>query len=74
MQNMRISIRAGEYRGLQGFKVNAGAGRNIFCPTRAQAEAYRDMLKANLPREEEYRRSYQILCEWPGLSHVARGG
>ena len=61
----RIYIRASVYRDVAGFTVNAGPGVNIFCTTRAMAEEYRDMLRQDLPRDEMYKRSYEILCGQP---------
>lgn len=58
----RISIRASTYRGQRGFTVNAGHGRNIFCTTREQADAYKALLQAELPFEEHCARSHEILC------------
>jgi hypothetical protein len=63
----RVSIRASVYRGVNGFTVNAGRGRNVFCETRAQAEAYRALEQdETLSAEARIQRSYEILCGGTG--------
>ena len=62
----RITIRASAYRGKAGFTVNSGAGKSCFCTSRAQAEAYRELLRADLPAGEHCARSFEILCNWVG--------
>jgi Rad3-related DNA helicase len=47
----RVTIRPGVYRGEAGFKVSDGRSL-VFCPSRAQAEAVRDILKAQLPFDQ----------------------
>ena len=60
--SLRVSIRASVYRGQEGYTVNSGRDRNVFCPTREQAEAYRELIRAELPFEQHCRRSHEILC------------
>jgi hypothetical protein len=65
--SLRVSIRASVYRGVSGFTVNAGRGRNVFCETRAQAEAYRALEQdETLSAEARIQRSFEILCGGTG--------
>jgi hypothetical protein len=59
----RVTIRASVYRGVSGFTVNG----NVFCETRAQAEAYRALEQdETLSAEARIQRSFEILCGGTG--------
>lgn len=64
---VRVSIRSSVYRGREGYTVSSGASK-VFCRTREQAEAYRELIRAELPFEQHCARSHEILC---GVVHPA---
>jgi hypothetical protein len=57
----RVTIKASVYRGKHGFTVNYGRELDVFCTSREQAEAYKALIRAELPFAEHCARSYEIL-------------